>query len=184
MRPHLASAFIGRTSLQQPQHFFRDTHKGSDGHAEISQGLEFGQLMLQILHPRSRRCGFELVKEGLRGIRLDQEKGIKACEDLWGQMGGDLRIEILKEAVEGTSDKALEFTFGWQFNPSFPESGRGRLQQVRFGRRCGRGGGLEPSCQLLLILRSGKAPMQVLPNEAKMGIMAATVPRIGGRVVP
>ena len=50
-----------------------------------------------------------MVKHGLRGVRLDQEEGVKACEDLWGQLGGDPRIEILKEAVEGTSDETLEF---------------------------------------------------------------------------
>jgi hypothetical protein len=57
-----------------------------------------------------------LVKHGLRGVRLHEQEGVKAYEDLGKQLGGDPRIDLLKEAVEGSPDEALEFAFRRQFN--------------------------------------------------------------------
>jgi hypothetical protein len=52
-----------------------------------------------------------LVKHGRRGVRLHEQEGVKAYEDLGRQLAGDPRRDLLEEAVEGSPDEALEFAF-------------------------------------------------------------------------
>jgi hypothetical protein len=114
MCSHLASAFIRRASFKQLHHFRRDASKGPRRDTKSAQGVEFRQLVLQILHPWGSGLGFQLIKEGLRGLRLDHQEVIQPCESLCWELGGHPRLEVLKKAVECGPDQALEFTLGRQ----------------------------------------------------------------------
>jgi len=179
-----ASAFIRRAPFQLLDHFLRDTCTGGSGHAEPAQGLEFRQLVLQILHARGRGLRFELVKHGLRGVRLHHQELIQLCEDLGGEARGDPGIEVLKKAVESGPDQAPEFTLGWQFQAEGSATGIRAFVEIVFGRGGGRPVRTQPGFEALLVLPSGKAEAGVLPNQGQVDIAGTGMPWIVGRGIP
>jgi hypothetical protein len=62
MRPHPTCILIVRPALEELQDFEGDVREGLRWQPQRLQGVQFGDFLLQMLHPRGRWLGFELFE--------------------------------------------------------------------------------------------------------------------------
>ena len=66
--PHLARIFLVGAAFQQLEDFEGNLRQGLGRNADGPECLELGEFLLEMLHTRRGRLGFELIKGGLRVI--------------------------------------------------------------------------------------------------------------------
>jgi hypothetical protein len=93
----------------------------------------------------------------------------------------------LIKAVECGVRQALQLALGGQFNAPLTEPFAGGVKQQFSGVRLVGGGFPQPSLQILLVLRRGRMPSGVLPDEKEVypeGIASGSVKANGPEVDP
>jgi len=102
MRVHPTRILVVREALEELQDFEEDVREGLRWQRQRSQGLQFGDFLLQILHARGRWLGFEPNEQGLRFLRAHHEERIQGGTDGGGQSEDYSVIDIVPSSLLDT----------------------------------------------------------------------------------